>query len=133
LHPTVSIDGRNLAGCSDDQVLANPIGMLADQAVMVFDASSVAIADPGLKQQLVVEESWHVEMDVHVADDQERSTILDLPVGDPRGAKHFDPTSFKVIQVLSIVDSTLTVDLMIVDADRYFVLVIHLKNLLKSR
>jgi hypothetical protein len=71
--------------------------MLADQAVLVFDASSMAVADAGLEQQLVIEEGWHVEMDIHIANDQHCSAILDLPVGDPRGAKHFDPTSFEII------------------------------------
>ena len=133
MHSTRSIDACKLAGGRNDQVLAYPIGVFSDQTVMVFDAGSVAIVDACLKQQFVVEKGWHVKMDVHVANDQQYSAFLDLTVRDPRGAKHFDPTAFKVIQVLCMVDATLSVHLMVANSNGYLVLVVHGKNVLKSR
>jgi hypothetical protein len=99
--------------------------MFSDQAIMMLDTGSVAVFDVGVEYQEVVEESRHEELDLHASDHQEDAALLELQVGESRGSKHLDAASFKVVQVLSVVNAALAIDLVVLDPNFDFMFGFH--------
>jgi hypothetical protein len=66
-----------------------------------------------------------VKLHIHAVDHQQSATFFDIAVGDARSPEHLDASTLKVIQVLSVVNSALTVDFVIVDSDRDLMLLDH--------
>ena len=66
-----------------------------------------------------------MKIDVHHPDDEHQSGTLEFFVRDPRCAEHFHAASFKVAEVIAVMNSPLTIDFMVVDSNRCFVLRNH--------
>jgi len=92
---------------------------------MMLDTGSVAVFDAGVEYQEVVEESRHEELDFHASDHQENAALLELQVGESGGSQHLDTASFKVVQVLSVVNAALAIDLVVLDPNFDFMFGFH--------
>jgi len=88
-------------------------------------AGAMAISKSCGQDQLIIEHRGEMKLDFQRTDDQHEPGGLQFPIREPGCAQHLHPSSFKVVQVLGVMDSPLPVDFVIVDADGKFVLFQH--------
>jgi hypothetical protein len=92
---------------------------------MVLDTRSVAITQTGVQQEFVIEHCRAQEFDLHGSDNQMQSRRFEFAVGKSRGSQHLDSPPLKVSQVLRMMHTPLSIDFMVVDPNRVFVLGQH--------
>jgi hypothetical protein len=86
----------------------------------MFDSSSVAVGQSRSQHKNIIEESRGVELQFGSTHDKHNPSIFNLAVRDRRSPQHLDATSLKVVQVLRIMNATLTIDFVVMDAKSDF-------------